>query len=180
MLLDNAIEEFLLELDIKGASKETIRNYTNALKVFKEFMADNYNINNIKAIHIKEFAKFNKDRGLIQGEFDNVNPDEYNASLESNKSNNNTSSKVYNTTNNNSKNENQSSSSKVYWTPNGKSYHTTKNCSTLSRSKTILEGTVSSSGKHETGEYDIDIVLICLNCYVVTDEEGNYQLMIKL
>lgn len=66
MLLDNAIEEFLLELDIKGASKETIRSYTNALKVFKEFMRDNNNLNNIKAIHIKEFAKFNKERGVKQ------------------------------------------------------------------------------------------------------------------
>ena len=91
---------------------------------------------------------------VIKDEFDNVNPDKYNSSLESNKSNNNTSSKVNNTTNNSntnnsSKNESQSSSSKVYYTPNGKSYHTTKNCSTLSRSKTILEGTISSSGKHD-------------------------------
>ena len=29
----------------------------------------------------------------------------------------------------------------VYWTPNGKSYHSRKSCPTLSRSKTILEGT---------------------------------------
>ena len=86
---------------------------------------------------------------VIKDEFDNVNPDEYNSSLESNKSNNNTSSKVDNTTNNSLKNESQSSSSNVYWTPNGKSYHTTKNCSTLSRSKTILEGTISSSGKND-------------------------------
>ena len=64
MLLEDAIEEFLLELDIKGASKETIRSYTNSLKVFKEYMCDNNNLDNIKAIHIKEFAKFNKDRGL--------------------------------------------------------------------------------------------------------------------
>lgn len=31
----------------------------------------------------------------------------------------------------------------VYYTPNGKSYHFSKNCSTLSRSKTILEGKLS-------------------------------------
>lgn len=35
----------------------------------------------------------------------------------------------------------------VYWTPNGKSYHKTDECSTLSRSKTILSGTISESGK---------------------------------
>lgn len=35
----------------------------------------------------------------------------------------------------------------IYYTPNGKSYHSTPNCSTLSRSKTIIEGTLSESGK---------------------------------
>ena len=90
---------------------------------------------------------------VIKDEFDNINPDEYNSSLESNKSNNNTSSTANSSTNNNtnnsSKNESQNNSSKVYWTPNGKSYHTTKNCSTLSRSKTILEGTIQASGKND-------------------------------
>ena len=89
---------------------------------------------------------------VIKDEFDNVNPDEYNSKLNSNSStnsSNNTNSKPSSTTNNSFKNESQSSSSKVYWTPNGKSYHTTKNCSTLSRSKTILEGTKSESGKHD-------------------------------
>lgn len=33
----------------------------------------------------------------------------------------------------------------VYWTPNGKSYHSTEGCRTLSRSKTILSGTVSEA-----------------------------------
>ena len=36
-------------------------------------------------------------------------------------------------------------SSTVYWTPNGKSYHTTSECSTLSRSKTILSGTIDEA-----------------------------------
>ena len=97
---------------------------------------------------------------VVNDEFDNINPDEYNSSLNSNTSTNNssnTSSKVNNTTNNsntnnNSTNESQSSANSseiVYWTPNGKSYHTTKNCPTLSRSKTILEGTISESGKND-------------------------------
>lgn len=97
---------------------------------------------------------------VVNDEFDNINPDEYNSSLKSNTSTNNssnTSSKVNNTTNNsntnnNSTNESQSSANSseiVYWTPNGKSYHTTKNCPTLSRSKTILEGTISESGKYD-------------------------------
>lgn len=37
----------------------------------------------------------------------------------------------------------------VYWTPKGKSYHTTTSCPTLSRSKTILSGTQSESGKSD-------------------------------
>lgn len=37
----------------------------------------------------------------------------------------------------------------VYWTPNGKSYHTTDGCLTLSRSKTILSGTQAESGKSD-------------------------------
>lgn len=37
----------------------------------------------------------------------------------------------------------------VYWTPKGKSYHTTSGCPTLSRSKTILSGTISESGKYD-------------------------------
>lgn len=100
---------------------------------------------------------------VIHDEFDNINPDEYNSSLNSNSSSNNssntnssTSSNTNNTTNNsnvnsNSQNESQDStnSSAVYWTPKGKSYHTTKNCPTLSRSKTILEGTIEESGKYD-------------------------------
>lgn len=94
---------------------------------------------------------------VINDEFDNINPDEYNSSLESNTSNNNlkgTNSNANNIVNNsdNSTNESQSSSDSseiVYWTPNGKSYHTTKDCSTLSRSKTILNGTISESGKND-------------------------------
>lgn len=85
---------------------------------------------------------------VINDEFDNVNPDEYNASLETNTSTNNSnSSNNTNTTINNS--GSTSSPGKVYWTPNGKSYHTTKSCSTLSRSKTILEGTLQESGKND-------------------------------
>ncbi len=85
---------------------------------------------------------------VINDEFDNVNPDEYNASLETNTSTNNSNySNNTNTTINNS--GSTSSPGKVYWTPNGNSYHTTKSCSTLSRSKTILEGTLQESGKND-------------------------------
>lgn len=90
---------------------------------------------------------------VINDEFDNINPDEYNASLDSNTASNSTapstSGESNDTSSNTANNEssNAASSDIVYWTPNGKSYHTTKNCPTLSRSKTILEGTLQQSGK---------------------------------
>lgn len=37
----------------------------------------------------------------------------------------------------------------VYWTPKGKSYHSSKDCPTLSRSKTILSGSQAESGKSD-------------------------------
>ena len=85
---------------------------------------------------------------VINDEFDNINPEEYNASLESNTS---TNSETNSETNNESSNtqDNVTSSEIVYWTPNGKSYHTTNSCPTLSRSKTILEGTIQESGKSD-------------------------------
>lgn len=98
---------------------------------------------------------------VINDEFDNINPDEYNASLESNTSTNNSTSSSNGTANNSSTSNNTatnessitqsniSSSGIVYWTPKGGSYHTRKSCPTLSRSKTILEGTIQESGKSD-------------------------------
>ena len=40
----------------------------------------------------------------------------------------------------------------VYWTPNGKSYHSTKSCTTLRRSKNILSGTVSEASSSGHGD----------------------------
>ncbi|MGL5756511.1 MAG: ComEC/Rec2 family competence protein [Paraclostridium sp.] len=37
----------------------------------------------------------------------------------------------------------------VYWTPKGKSYHSSNSCQTLSKSKTILSGTKEESGKND-------------------------------
>lgn len=42
--------------------------------------------------------------------------------------------------------QSDSSGDKVYWTPNGKKYHTTRSCPTLSRSKVIRSGTISQAG----------------------------------
>lgn len=93
---------------------------------------------------------------VINDEFDNINPDEYNAGLNTDTtSNNSAATSDANTSNNSNTNTNTNTSDStttsgtVYWTPNGKSYHTTKSCSTLSRSKTILEGTLQESGKSD-------------------------------
>ena len=37
----------------------------------------------------------------------------------------------------------------VYWTATGKTYHTSKKCKTLSRSKAVFYGTVEESGRHQ-------------------------------
>lgn len=66
MQLKDAIKEFLLELDIRGNSKETIRSYTNSLEIFSEYIGDSTRIGNIKPVYIKGFTKFNKDRGIKQ------------------------------------------------------------------------------------------------------------------
>lgn len=87
---------------------------------------------------------------VINDEFDNINPDEYNASLDLNESTDTNTNTNTNTDTNATVDTNTamtSDSSIVYWTPRGTSYHTTKDCSTLSRSKTILEGTLQESGK---------------------------------
>lgn len=49
----------------------------------------------------------------------------------------------------------QNTGGTVYWTPNGKVYHSTKDCPSLGRSKTILSGSISESGKSRP----------CKNCY---------------
>jgi len=84
---------------------------------------------------------------VINDEFDNINPDEYNSSLGISTPSSNSNSSSSN--NQSSASTSSSSSTTVYWTPNGKSYHTTKSCSTLSRSKTVLEGTITESGKSD-------------------------------
>lgn len=43
----------------------------------------------------------------------------------------------------------------VYWTPNGEVYHSTSSCPSLSRSKTVLYGSIAESGKSRP----------CKNCY---------------
>ncbi|MGL5084509.1 MAG: DNA/RNA non-specific endonuclease, partial [Clostridium sp.] len=81
---------------------------------------------------------------VINDEFDNINPDEANANLGTGQTDNS------NSNNETSPNTGAATTTEtVYWTPNGKSYHTTNSCSTLSRSKTIKSGTQAESGKSD-------------------------------
>ena len=114
---------------------------------------------------------------VINDEFDNINPEKANSDTansnsgtvdNSNNGSTNTSNSgsVANSNNGSADNTNSNTSTPtqpstpeqpsapsngqvLYWTPNGKSYHTTKSCPTLSRSKTILEGTLQQSGKSD-------------------------------
>lgn len=68
----------------------------------------------------------------IIDDFDNVNPDKVNATLVQPQKET-IETQVKDTT------------KTYYWTPSGKSYHTTKDCPSLARSKTILSGTLSDA-----------------------------------
>ncbi|GLI50855.1 hypothetical protein TSYNTROOL_09410 [Tepidanaerobacter syntrophicus] len=74
----------------------------------------------------------------------NCKPGTYNSGALSS-SNSSISSSVSNI----NKSSTKSSEITVYWTPNGKSYHYSKECSTLSRSKTILSGPLSKCPKSD-------------------------------
>lgn len=66
------------------------------------------------------------------------------------KSNNNTTKTDSSQNESSNKEQNTSNSAEVvYFTPKGKSYHSTKNCSGLSRSKKILSGTIAESKKND-------------------------------
>ena len=73
---------------------------------------------------------------VINDEFDNINPDNTNGTTESSSANDTKQPVI-----------NNQDGTVVYWTPNGKSYHSTPNCSTLKRSKVINSGTIEESGK---------------------------------
>jgi len=52
--------------------------------------------------------------------------------------------------------------STVYWVPNGMVYHISENCSTLSRSKTILNGTPESAKSAKK----LRLCSVCGNGYI--------------
>ncbi|MEG2353962.1 MAG: ComEC/Rec2 family competence protein [Clostridium sp.] len=60
----------------------------------------------------------------------------------------NTDNKPIDSGTGNSSND-SSTTKKFYWTPKGKSYHSSKTCPSLSRSKTINEGTLEESNKSD-------------------------------
>lgn len=83
--------------------------------------------NNETQIPIHYSFTYTINGNVIKDEFDNVNPEE--VPIDETKQEN--------------------VSDVVYWTPKGKSYHSSKSCSTLSKSKDILEGSLAESGKDD-------------------------------
>lgn len=84
---------------------------------------------------------------VINDEFDNVNPDEYNDNLQKNTTSNNKNSGTSSSNTGTTTNEPAQGNRTVYWTSGGKSYHYDRNCRTLSRSKNVSEGLASSCPK---------------------------------
>lgn len=78
----------------------------------------------------------------------NCKPGTYNAGTVSGSSSS-ASSSVSNTNKSSQTASSKNSEITVYWTPNGKSYHYSKECPTLSRSKTILSGPLSECPKSD-------------------------------
>lgn len=64
MQIKDAIEEWLDELDIEKASKETIRAYKNNLILFDRYINNKKEVEKITCEDIKKYIKTNKDRGL--------------------------------------------------------------------------------------------------------------------
>ena len=124
-----------------------------------------YNIGNKKQSSSSStknnYSSVNKTSTSNSSSVNNSNLSNNNSVSNSNSAGNNSSSNNNSVGNNNSGSSNtsnvnqsnntsgSSSSDIVYWTPNGKSYHSTKSCPTLSRSKIINSGTISQSGKYD-------------------------------
>lgn len=69
MYINDLIDEFKIDLEINNFSKESIRVYTNSLKIFSKYMEEVLSITEIektKSSHLKAFQKFNKERELRQ------------------------------------------------------------------------------------------------------------------
>ena len=66
MKIKDLVEEVKEELEINNISKETIRTYRNGFNKFLEFIGEETEVEKIKEIDIKNFHRFNKDRGLKQ------------------------------------------------------------------------------------------------------------------
>lgn len=64
MILKDAIDEWIYDLELKSVSKETIRAYKNNLKLFNDFINDKKQVEYINVSDIKSYIKTNKDRGL--------------------------------------------------------------------------------------------------------------------
>jgi competence protein ComEC len=100
--------------------------------------------NGLKVECKKGSYKSGKEKGYTANSNNGLSKNNYSTSLKKNTIEAKPQQKIENSTNLESV---DNTGETVYWTLNGKSYHTTSSCPTLSRSKTILSGTQSESGK---------------------------------
>lgn len=66
MKIEKLLEEFKLDMEINNYSKETVYRYGNLLKIFNTYLTEVLSVTDvekIKAVYVKVFVKFNKDRG---------------------------------------------------------------------------------------------------------------------
>lgn len=69
MKIEKLLEEFKLDMEINNYSKETVYRYGNLLKIFNTYLTEVLSVTDvekIKAVYVKVFVKFNKDRGWKQ------------------------------------------------------------------------------------------------------------------
>lgn len=136
--------------------------YDNSQKMVEQYKKDKEKIIEQNKELQKENKTLKQDKKIAELELEELKNKEENTTDNNNyatkdysnnyNSNNNSNNKPNNYSNNESNSDSsfdgasddvttdEPSQDYVYWTPNGKSYHSTKDCPTLSRSKVIYEG----------------------------------------
>jgi len=66
LLLDNALEEFMINCTNKDLTKKSLMSYESTLKLFFKYLEEEFNITEVEKVeetHIKEYLDFTKERG---------------------------------------------------------------------------------------------------------------------
>lgn len=66
ILMEDAVEEFMINCTNKNLSKKTLGSYESTLRLFVKYLQEEWNITNLEEVeekHIKEYIDFTKERG---------------------------------------------------------------------------------------------------------------------